>query len=214
MTRGRAVLISLLAIAAMAAYAAWVYPALPDRVPTHWNIHGQPDGWSHKSVAVAMAPGLSIVFLLMLVLLPLLSREQLGRQPLHGAFNTIMALLQGFAVFIHAITIHAGLNERLDVSRALIAGFCLLMAAMGNLMGRTRRNSVVGIRTPWTLANDLVWRQTHRLAGRLMVGTGLAAGLGALVGVPPWLCFVAVVGATLWPCVHSYLLYRRLAGEG
>ena len=99
MTRGRAVLYSLIAIAGMVAYGAWVYPALPDRLPTHWNFRGEPDAWSPKGVALAMAPGMGVLFLLMLVLLPLLSREQLGRQPLHGTFNTIMVLLQGLAAW-------------------------------------------------------------------------------------------------------------------
>ncbi len=38
----------LLLIVAMFAAAAWAWPQLPDRMPMHWNIRGEVDGWGNK----------------------------------------------------------------------------------------------------------------------------------------------------------------------
>ncbi len=41
-------LIVLLTFAPVAVLA-YYYPALPERVPIHWNVKGQPDGWARKT---------------------------------------------------------------------------------------------------------------------------------------------------------------------
>ena len=46
----------------------------------------------------------------------------------------------------------------------------ILFIIIGNVMGRIRPTFFVGIRTPWTLADDEVWRKTHRLAAPLGFG--------------------------------------------
>ena len=62
------------------------------------------------------------------------------------------------------------------ITRAMLAGLMIMFGLMGNVMGKVRRNFWVGVRTPWTLASDRVWNDTHRLAGQLFVG---AAVIGA-----------------------------------
>jgi uncharacterized membrane protein len=68
-----------------------------------------------------------------------------------------------------------GIFERPD--GFLIAGAGVLIAIVGNNAGRVEPNWFFGLRTPWTLSSDVVWRKTHRAAGQLavLVGSGLAA---------------------------------------
>jgi uncharacterized membrane protein len=77
--------------------------------------------------------------------------------------------------------------------------------------GELRPNWFVGIRTPWTLASDDVWRRTHRLAAVLMVGGGLSLLPLALL-LPPPAAVVAAVAvtlvATLGPAGWSYFAWR------
>lgn len=40
--------VALLLIAAPFAYAAYVYPSLPDTIPTHFNIKGEADAYGGK----------------------------------------------------------------------------------------------------------------------------------------------------------------------
>ena len=76
------------------------------------------------------------------------------------AYCHLLILMSSLASLSHVV---------LDVSRAVEGGVCLLIALLGNVMGKVRRNFFVGIRTPWTLKDTRVWARTHRFTGRLMV---------------------------------------------
>jgi uncharacterized membrane protein len=79
------------------------------------------------------------------------------------------------------------------------------------MMPRMKPNWWMGIRTPWTLENDKVWRETHRLGGRLFVLAGL---MTIVVGVLSpergfWLMMVSIALAAFVPLVYSYVLWKR-----
>ena len=97
-------------------------------------------------------------------------------------------------------------------SQALIyglggAGFAVISLVFA--AGRVPRNSLVGIRTPWTLRNDYVWSETHRVFG--IVGAVLGAGLvvrGLIAPLePPWLVRGLVIYA-MAATAYSYVLSR------
>jgi uncharacterized membrane protein len=69
----------------------------------------------------------------------------------------------------------------------------------------------VGIRTPWTLSSEAVWRHTHDRAATLFKIAG-AIALGGLVFPAYFIYFVAVPAAAiaLFTTVYSYLDYRRV----
>jgi uncharacterized membrane protein len=43
-------------IGAMLAFTAVVYTSLPARIPTHWNVSGEVDGWSDRLWGALLAP--------------------------------------------------------------------------------------------------------------------------------------------------------------
>jgi uncharacterized membrane protein len=118
-----------------------------------------------------------------------------------------------FAYF-HGIVLYATVHPKVDIGRFLMGGIMLFFAIMGNLLGKVRRNFYVGIRTPWTLANDRVWADTHRLGAWCMVSGGLLGTLICLVGLPAWLAFIPLVVCLLVPVVYSYTHYKSLEKRG
>lgn len=44
-----------------------LYPSLPDRVPTHWNLSGEVDGWMDKSIGVALLMPFTMIFLAIII---------------------------------------------------------------------------------------------------------------------------------------------------
>ncbi len=75
---------------------------------------------------------------------------------------------------------YSGIKVSELVPNAMLpAGIGLLFYYIGVLMENAERNWFIGIRTPWTLSSDRVWRQTNRLGGRLFRAAGIAAMLGA-----------------------------------
>jgi len=87
----------------------------------------------------------------------------------------------------------------------------LLVLVIGNVMGLVRQNWFVGIRTPWTLADDEVWRQTHRVSAWVWSSAGLF-GLAAMLLPAPY-NFIAmlagIMGAAVFSVIYSYVLFRR-----
>jgi len=114
---------------------------------------------------------------------------------------------------LHAIMLLTGLNPGRDYARPLFSGMCVFFALLGNVLGQVRRNPWMGIRTPWTLASDAVWTQTHRLAGRLLVAAGIVSAVALWLGMSPVVCLYLLGLALLWPVVESYRLYRQLEGQ-
>ena len=96
----------------------------------------------------------------------------------------------------------------------LIGGMLLIYAALGNVLGKVKRNFYVGIKTPWTLASDTVWNKTHRLAAWLMVASGLGGFFLVMVGVPPFVPLGLFFVAVIYPVFYSLWLYKRLEREG
>ena len=124
------------------ALGAYFYPSLPDRVPIHWNVNGEVNGYGSK---------------------------------LFGAFG-------------------------------------LLFILIGNVMGRFKHNYFVGIRTPWTLANEEVWRKTHRVAAPIWVLGGIINILLAFTETNfKGIWFVAIVAViSIVPIVYSYIVYQQI----
>lgn len=189
--------------------SAALWSRLPELIPIHWGLDGQVDGWAPRIVGALLGPGMLAAWLGLFHLLPRISPRQFEVESFRETYNYLMALIAGLLGFIHVVSLAAALWPEMPSGRILVAGIMLMFVLMGNVLGRTRRNFWIGIRTPWTLASDRVWAETHRLAGRLMVAAGLAAAV--LAGLGYFLpAFLLLIPALLIPVFHSLWLYRRL----
>jgi uncharacterized membrane protein len=203
-----------LAMAFTALLYAWIlYPALPDRIPVHWNIHGQVDGWADKRVAIYLMPGVMALLVGMLVALPWLSPRNFAIEPFGGTFNAMLLLCTALVGFVHGVMLQAALHPEMDSGRVLVIGLFVFFALLGSGLGRVRRNFWIGIRTPWTLASDAVWDATHRLAARVLVATGILGALGMGLGLPVAVSFTLLLLAPLVPIFYSLWLSKRLERE-
>jgi uncharacterized membrane protein len=62
--------IPLLIIVASWIAAFYFYAGFPDRVPSHWNIRGEIDGWSSRAFGAFFLPALSLIMYVALILFP------------------------------------------------------------------------------------------------------------------------------------------------
>lgn len=188
-----------------------VYSRLPERVPSHWNIAGQVDGYQSRLAAVLLLPAATLGLWLLLLGVAYIDprRESYSRfRPTQLLFISLMAL---FFLFLQLVTLGSALGLAISVPRLVSLAGGLLIAGIGNELGRLRPNWFFGIRTPWTLADDEVWRRTHRVAGRLFVVAGIVMALSALfpVEVGGVVTLLAVGGAALGAVAYSYFIWRR-----
>lgn len=210
--KSRHIVLCVLMILAAAAATAYYAPGLRPTIPLHWNSAGQVDGYGPRWILWLIGPGLMAVMLLIGVALPWLSPKQFEVQRFAATYSYLMTVLVVLFGGLEALMISTVLSG-VDVPglpRVLEAGGFLLLVLIGNPMGKVRRNFFIGIRTPWTLASEQVWNATHRLAGKLMVASGVLGLLAVWLNAPGWILLVPGLGWALVAAVYSLVRYKRL----
>jgi immunity protein, SdpI family len=212
---GKYYLTGILLTVAMLMATAVVYPHLPSTVATHWNFRNQPDGYSAKWTLFLIGPGLMAGIMLLWRFLPWLSPKNFEVDGFRSTYFQIMLILVCLLAYINAVVLlWAGSAKSLNVGGAVVGGLCLLFALLGNLLGKVRRNFYIGVRTPWSLANERVWNATHRFAAKTFVAGGLVGLALTVVGLQGGAVFAVLMAAALIPTIYSLAFYKQLERRG
>lgn len=197
---------------------AVAYPSLPSIVPMHWDAHGHVNGWGPKWSLFLFGPGMMLFIVLMFSALPWLSPKKFEVDTFRATYLYIMIMIVAMMAYCHILVLLSALGSLssvgIDMTRAITGGVCLLIALLGNVLGKVRRNFFVGIRTPWTIANERVWNATHRFAARTFFAGGLLGLLAVILHAPFWAPITAILIAALVPAVYSLVFYKQLERRG
>ncbi len=203
--------LGLIAIVAAGGFSLWAFPQLPAEVPTHWNVRGEPDDYSSRLFASLLFPGIMLGLWALAQVLPSIDPK---RRNYASFMDTYWLFVNGTLLFltaVHVVMLGAALGWNIDIPRVIPVGIGLLLVVIGNYLSRVQPNWFVGIRTPWTLSSEAVWRRTHRTGGWVFVIGGLMmiglAFLPKVTTVPLLAAIVLLVAAV--PIVQSYLLWRK-----
>jgi uncharacterized membrane protein len=195
-----------------AAVFGWaVWSQLPERVATHWGLHGQVNGWSSRTVSVVLLPAIALVMAGVLSIAPRLDPKR-RNFPLHaGAYWVVTNAILGFLALMHVATIGYNLGWPMNLATVVGIGVGVLFVLLGNLLSRVRPNWIFGIRTPWTLSSDRAWRETHRVGGYGFVLVGLLVLLTAMVhpSVVYQTLGIGVFAVAMFSVVWSYFAWKR-----
>ncbi|WP_116090882.1 SdpI family protein [Sphingomonas crusticola] len=219
MKNRKLVLWSVAAIAAMLIAGLVVGMQLPEtaRLPIHWNVDGEPDGFAGKWSALFLPALFAAIVTGILAITARIEPMQQSVALSRGLLRAIWVGMIGVFWVTELVVISAALGWKLAVSRVILGAIGLLFVGIGDQLGKSRPMYMVGIRTPWTLADADVWIATHRLGGKLMVIAGAACCVMALAGVRSDVALLVGLGlllaAAIVPVVYSYLLWRRLPGR-
>jgi len=201
-----------LVIAALAiVLSIWAYPSLPPTVATHWNFRGEPDGFSGRLMAVLIGPLVILFLTLLFNVLPRLDPRRANYAKFVSTYWLFANAVIAFMLIAHALVLATGLGYSVRIDRWMPIGIGVLLIFLGNYLTRIEPNWFIGIRTPWTLSSDTVWRKTHRTGGFVMVLAGLAVAATAFLPHAMFLPLViaALVVAVVTPLVQSYILWKR-----
>ncbi len=202
-------ILSFLLLTLSWAASFYFYRHFPDRVVTHWNVAGQPDGWSGKGFAAFFFPGLLSGIYLLFLFLPMLDPKKNRYVEFSKVYDVFRNLILGIMVIIYFIASVSNLGVYLNVGALVPSLIGLLFLIMGNYMGKIKPNWFVGIRTPWTMSSEEVWNKTHRFGGKAFMLSGALIALSGLVPLPLRLpLFVFAIMIILFgTIVYSYLVY-------
>lgn len=201
-------------IVAVLIVTAVAYPHMPELVPSHWNASGTVDHFQPKWKLFVTVPSGMLIFMGVFAILPWLSPRHFEVDSFRSTYLYIMVAILAMFVYFDAVVLWAGIRGPMDISRSMICGACLVVALLGNVLGKVRRNFFIGIRTPWTIANETVWNATHRLGGKLFVLCGVAGFVFAFFRAPMWLVVGMLAVGGVIPGVYSLVLYKKLERRG
>jgi len=150
---------------------------------------------------------------LITLFLPLIDPKKMNYEFFQGNFYKIRLVLVLFLSAIDIIVVYAGATGKSPGSPGLMLSLSfLLLALLGNFMINIKPNWFVGIRTPWTLSSDSVWKKTHLVGGRLFFYGGLLCFILSIVFGTGWFQYLLlsyILGSALFLYGYSYWLYKR-----
>ncbi len=211
-SRTTLIIVSILMIASTLA-GLLLWNQLPEPMASHWGPSDQVDGYMSKFWGVFLMPLITLGMLLLFLIIPAIDPLKANIDQFREYFNAFIALMTGFMVYVYGLTLIWNLGYTgFRMSSAMLPALGLIFVFTGILVGKAKRNYFIGIRTPWTLASDSVWNETHRLGGKLFIASGLLALLGAFF---PNYAFafvlIPVLGTTLFTVIYSYYLFQKEA---
>jgi uncharacterized membrane protein len=187
---------------------AALYPSLPERIPTHFDLHGVPNGWMPRAWGAFILPvvtlGVAALLRFGAAILPAAWRERLEKSPT----ALVVAWLVGLFSALQCVILYAALARPPSVGVSIDALLGVFWVALGLLLPRVRRNPWIGVRTPWALSSDENWAKTHRFAGYSFTLGGIVALVCTLASLQA-LALTAILVSALLPAVQSYRFARH-----
>lgn len=187
------------------------YPSLPDRIPMHWDVNGTV-GYSNKSQLFLMC-GMAILFAVMFDVLPHIDPRKKNYQKFGPYYDGFCVIMQVFLLLMTGIILTESLRPgTLSVPMITMLGVGILFLFIGNIMPKVKSNFYMGIKTPWALSSEEVWRKTHRLGGKCFFLLGILMMISAFLPFRQfiyWMVFISVMVVCLIPAVMSYIWWKQ-----
>ncbi|MNS31884.1 Immunity protein SdpI [compost metagenome] len=193
-------------------YFATIWNTLPERVPVHWNYKGEIDGWGSKFTLIGMLfilPVLTYVIMSTITKIDPKKRMSLMGGKLYQLKFVLVLFMSILALFI----IYSTKSQSTSSPSFIFALIGVLFVVLGNYFKVIQPNYFIGIRTPWTLQHEGVWKKTHAFAGKLWFIGGLIIILGSVIFESAtfsafFLTIVFVIAFS--PIIYSFFKFKSL----
>lgn len=191
-------------------YLSYIWSRLPEKVPMHWNASGEIDNYGNKSELLFVLLLLVGLPYLIFLTIPQIDPKQ-KLQNMGNKLNNIRFILNLFMSALAIFILHSIQNQNSN-PRLILSIIGLLFAFLGNYFKTLKPNYFIGIKTPWTLENEEVWKKTHLLAGKMWFIGGLLMAMTFVFPAPfngyVFLSITAII--SIIPIVYSYLEYNKI----
>ena len=206
-------LVSGVVLLALFLFSGWAWSQIPagQQIPVHWGVDGQPDRYGDKFTGLMLMPLITTGVVLLLAFLPRIEPRRNNLMRSQKAYFAVWLILLLFMLVLHVATTLNTLGYALSINAILGVSVGAMFTVMGNYMGKIRSNYMFGIRTPWTLASEQSWNKTHRLGGKLFMGSGLLTFLASFVnqgGAVAYVMLTTLLGSTAFLLLYSYVIWR------
>lgn len=190
---------------------AYFYPKLPDNIPIHWGPNGQIDAYGSKNSSLFMLPIMAVILYLILTLIPYIEVYQKNLMNFYPYYYGLKFIIILFMGVMYAFTLLPNFNIIFNMNHFILPALALLFFYIGSIMKNFKRNFFVGIRTPWTLSDDKVWKKTHEKGSIIFKIAAFLTALGIFASnYAMWFILVPIIGGSVYLVVYSYVAYRKI----
>ncbi len=190
-------------------------PYLPEKIPAHYGFDNKVDRWGSKYETL-LFPVISLLmgyFLLGMAKLAAKKEE-------HGENNKNVTIIVGILVLIlfnalNVYSLYTSFNKvenlsfvSLDISQLVFGIIGILMIVTGNIMPKLRMNSTIGLRTHWSMKNEVTWKKSQHIGGiSFIIGGIIIIGICTTMKGTP--CLLSVLGVwAILIVIDVFLTYR------
>ena len=189
----------------------------PAQIPVHYDISGQIDRWGSKYEFILL-PIINLLFGGFMAWLARREQKQgreMNEQVVAGMTVCVLVFFNLLWLFfmwkaIDVDNFDSGLGE-LSTKAFMILIFASFIP-LGNSMPKAQRNSIYGLRTKWSMANDRCWQKSQRFGGYVLVISGIIGTLLCALLPSHWggyIMLLVIAIATVTCIVGSYRIYRN-----
>lgn len=131
-----------------------------------------------------------------------------------GGMTVMFGVMQCFFLYGNLVQERDNLNYLpFDINVVTNVLLGILLIVLGNYLPKTKLNATVGVRTPWSMQNDIVWAKSNRFGGMAGVFSGLVIIIQALLikGMTSTLITVGIIVLfAIISTIYSYYIYKNL----
>ncbi len=198
----------IISIIPIVAYFA-LYPQLPDQIATKFGFDGTINDYTAKQ-DIWFLMVLPLILMPLFYVLPRMDPKGDRYEHFRGFYQVFVLVMPAFLAGMALMTLFQSITENYQYLSKIVTVFiAILFLVIGNYMPKFKQNYTMGIKTPWTLANEVVWYKTHRLGGKCFMVGGVLCLIGTFLTNWLWLFIAAMVVISLVPMAMSYVYYRQ-----
>ena len=195
-------------------YLAFIWNDLPEKVPMHWNFQGEIDGWGSKGQLIIIPILLPLLMYVVMLVTPIIDPKKRIAQ-MGGKFYQLKFMLVLLMSALALLILYLARTQGVFNTQIMYTLMGLLFIVLGNYFQSVKPNYFIGIRTPWTLENETVWKKTHKLGGWLFLAGGICIIILSLLvqnnASLVTTLFLIIAGIiSIIPVLYSYLTFKKL----
>lgn len=195
-------------------------PFLPDKIPAHYGFDNQVTRWGSKYEALLYPIAAILMGYFMLAMSRLAAKQEE-----HGENNKKIVIVTGILVLmlfnvLNGYSLYADFNKvenlssiPLDINQLIFGIVGVLMIVTGNIMPKLRMNSIIGLRTNWSMKNETTWKKCQRMGGISFIAGGIII-IGICIVMKGTACLVSALGIlALLIVIDTFFTYRIAKGN-
>ena len=202
--------IALGVVVLMFAMGILAYPYLPDSMPSHWNAKGEVDKHMDKLWGTFLFPFIAVFIVILFKYLPRIDPLKKNYKDFEREYKLMINVITFYFFYVMLLVVSFGLGYEFSMNFAMIPGMAVLFYTIGIIMEKAKRNWFVGIRTPWTMSSDKVWKKTHIKAAIVFKASALVMLLGFFFEKQiVFFILIPTLLGSAYLILYSYLEYRK-----